>query len=64
MTNINIGNLEYVNKTLFWEAFGVLLVAFWMTLGPSGDFWGVSGGLLGTPGGLGEPLGGTFGIKC
>ena len=34
----------------FWEA--------------SGDLWGVSRGLLGTPGGLWERLRGTLGTKC
>ena len=45
MTNINIGNIEYVDKTSFWEAFGVLLAAFWMTLE---TFWGLLGCLWGS----------------
>ena len=44
-TNIDIGNIEYVDKTSFWEAFGVLLAAFWMTLG---TFWGLLGCLWGS----------------
>ena len=57
------GFLLYVvcRDITFWDAFVVLLVAFCMTLG---TFWGVSGGLLGTPGGLGERLGGISGTKC
>ena len=35
----------YVDKTSFWEAFGVLLAVFWMTLG---TFWGLPGCLWGS----------------
>ena len=49
MTNINIGNIKYVDKTSFGEAFGVLLAAF-------GVIWRWFGGLLGCLwGSLGDP---------
>ena len=51
MTNMNIGNIKYVDKTSFWEALGVLLVTFWMSLG---TFWGLLGCLRGS---LGDPWG-------
>ena len=59
MTNINMVNIKYVDKTWLGEAFGVLLAALWGTLG---TFRGPL--RCPCPGGLGERLGGIFGTKC
>ena len=52
MTNyISESNITHVDKTSFWEAFGVLLAAFSVALG---SFWGSLGCLWMS---LGDPWG-------
>ena len=49
------------NGAAFWGFFWLFWGGLW---GPSRDLLAVSGGLLGTPGVLGERLGDIFGTKC
>ena len=59
MTNLNIVNIKYVDKTSFWEALGVFGSSFGYFLDDFGDLLGTSGVSLGVSWG---PLGGSVSV--